>query len=142
MASLATTRQVDTSKAIGWACYWALTAACLASSSKNGAQHGPGFAAESATGPVVAAVQMYFPNQKVRLLSNAQQQVQAVVIGPPIALGAGRSLLELRWGACCVWPCAFPKAWQLLFRLRRIALSEEAEFACCVFQKQILAASK
>ena len=40
---------------------------------KNGAQHGPGYAAGSVAGPVVAAVQMYFPNDSVRLLPNAQQ---------------------------------------------------------------------
>jgi hypothetical protein len=40
---------------------------------KNGAQHGPGYAAGSVTGPLVAAVQMYFPNDSVRLLPNAQQ---------------------------------------------------------------------
>jgi hypothetical protein len=40
---------------------------------KNGAQHGPGYAAGSVTGPIVAAVQMYYPNDSVRLLPNAQQ---------------------------------------------------------------------
>ena len=40
---------------------------------KNGAQHGPGYAAGSVTGPVVAAVQMYHPTDSVRLLPNAQQ---------------------------------------------------------------------
>jgi hypothetical protein len=40
---------------------------------KNGAQHGPGYAAGSVTGPVVAAVQMIFGNSSVRLLPNAQQ---------------------------------------------------------------------
>jgi hypothetical protein len=40
---------------------------------RNGAQHGPGYAAGSVTGPVVAAVQMYFHNSSVRLLPNAQQ---------------------------------------------------------------------
>jgi hypothetical protein len=40
---------------------------------KNGVQHGPGYAAGSVTGPVVAAVQMYVPNESVRLLPNAQQ---------------------------------------------------------------------
>ena len=40
---------------------------------KNGAQHGPGYAAGSVTGPVVAAVQMYHQNESVRLLPNAQQ---------------------------------------------------------------------
>jgi hypothetical protein len=40
---------------------------------RNGAQHGPGYTAGSVTGPVVAALQMYEPNQSVRLLPNAQQ---------------------------------------------------------------------
>ena len=40
---------------------------------KDGVQHGSGYAAGSVTGPVVAAVQMYFPNNSVRLLPNAQQ---------------------------------------------------------------------
>ena len=40
---------------------------------RNGAQHGPGYAAGSVTGPVVAAVQMYNINESVRLLPNAQQ---------------------------------------------------------------------
>ena len=40
---------------------------------RNGAQHGPGYAAGSVTGPVVAAVQMYYQNASVRLLPNAQQ---------------------------------------------------------------------
>jgi hypothetical protein len=34
---------------------------------RNGAQHGPGYAAGSATGPVVAAVQMVYLNGSVRL---------------------------------------------------------------------------
>jgi hypothetical protein len=40
---------------------------------KNGVQHGPGYAAGSVTGPVVAAVQMWRENSSVRLLPNAQQ---------------------------------------------------------------------
>ena len=40
---------------------------------RNGAQHGPGYAAGSVTGPVVAAVQMVRPNGCLRLLPNAQQ---------------------------------------------------------------------
>jgi len=40
---------------------------------QNGVQHGLGYAAGSVTGPVVAAVQMYGPNNSVRLLPNAQQ---------------------------------------------------------------------
>ena len=40
---------------------------------RNGAQHGPGYAAGSVTGPVVAAVQMYDPSNSVRLLPNAHQ---------------------------------------------------------------------
>jgi hypothetical protein len=39
---------------------------------KNGVQHGPGYAAGSVTGPVVAAVQMYFSDQSVRVLPNAE----------------------------------------------------------------------
>jgi hypothetical protein len=40
---------------------------------KNGVHHGPGYAAGSVTGPVVAAVQMCTYNTSVRLLPNAQQ---------------------------------------------------------------------
>ena len=40
---------------------------------RNGAQHGPGYAAGSVTGPVVAAAQMVKPNESVRLLPHAQQ---------------------------------------------------------------------
>jgi hypothetical protein len=42
---------------------------------QNGAQHGPGYAAGSVTGPVVAALQMYNNDRasSVRLLPNAQQ---------------------------------------------------------------------
>jgi hypothetical protein len=39
---------------------------------KNGVEHGPGYAAGSVTGPVVAAVQMYYKDQSVRLLPNAE----------------------------------------------------------------------
>jgi hypothetical protein len=39
---------------------------------KNGVQHGPGYAAGSVTGPVVAAVQMYCNRSIVRLLPNAE----------------------------------------------------------------------
>jgi hypothetical protein len=39
---------------------------------KNGVQHGPGYAAGSVTGPVVAAVQMYSKDESVRLLPNAE----------------------------------------------------------------------
>jgi hypothetical protein len=39
---------------------------------KNGVQHGPGYAAGSVTGPVVAAVQMYEKDESVRLLPNAE----------------------------------------------------------------------
>ena len=38
-----------------------------------GMQHGPGYAAGSVTGPVVAAVQLFKYNTSVRLLPNAQQ---------------------------------------------------------------------
>ena len=39
---------------------------------KNGVQHGPGYAAGSVTGPVVAAVQMRYRNHSVRMLPNAE----------------------------------------------------------------------
>jgi hypothetical protein len=39
---------------------------------KNGVQHGPGYPAGSVTGPVVAAVQMYYEDASVRLLPNAE----------------------------------------------------------------------
>ena len=39
---------------------------------KNGVQHGPGYAAGSVTGPVVAAVQMYDKDASVRLLPSAE----------------------------------------------------------------------
>jgi hypothetical protein len=39
---------------------------------KNGVQHGPGYAAGSVTGPVVAAVQMVNRDESVRLLPNAE----------------------------------------------------------------------
>jgi hypothetical protein len=39
---------------------------------KNGVQHGPGYAAGSVTGPVVAAVQMRYRAQRVRMLPNAE----------------------------------------------------------------------
>jgi hypothetical protein len=39
---------------------------------KNGVEHGPGFAASSVTGPVVAAVQMVYKDASVRLLPNAK----------------------------------------------------------------------
>jgi hypothetical protein len=39
---------------------------------KNGVQHGPGYAAGSVTGPVVAAVHMLRKNASVRLLPNAE----------------------------------------------------------------------
>jgi hypothetical protein len=39
---------------------------------KNGTQHGPGYAAGSVIGPVVAAVQMLSVGTAVRLLPNAQ----------------------------------------------------------------------
>jgi hypothetical protein len=41
---------------------------------RNGAQHGPGYAAGSVTGPVVAAVQLFKIGGSVRLLPNAQQR--------------------------------------------------------------------
>jgi hypothetical protein len=39
---------------------------------KNGVKHGPGYAAGSVTGPVVAAVQIYTKDDSVRLLPNAE----------------------------------------------------------------------
>ena len=39
---------------------------------KNGVQYGPGYAAGSVTGPVVAAVQMFCEDTSVRLLPNAE----------------------------------------------------------------------
>jgi hypothetical protein len=39
---------------------------------KNGVEHGPGYAAGSVAGPVVAAVQMYYKNHSVRMLPNAE----------------------------------------------------------------------
>jgi hypothetical protein len=39
---------------------------------KNGVQHGPGYAAGSVTGPVVAAVQLVSSRTSVRLLPNAE----------------------------------------------------------------------
>jgi hypothetical protein len=39
---------------------------------KNGVQHGPGYAAGSVTGPVVAAAQMHYEDNSVRLLPNAE----------------------------------------------------------------------
>jgi hypothetical protein len=40
---------------------------------KNGVQHGPGHPAGSVTGPVVAAVQLFWKDASVRLLPNAQK---------------------------------------------------------------------
>jgi hypothetical protein len=42
---------------------------------KNGVEHGPGYAAGSATGPVMHAVQMYIMDRSVRLLPNAQAPI-------------------------------------------------------------------
>jgi hypothetical protein len=39
---------------------------------KNGVEHGPGYASGSVTGPVVAAVQLHYKNQSVRMLPNAE----------------------------------------------------------------------
>jgi hypothetical protein len=44
---------------------------------KNGVQHGPGYAAGSVAGPVVAAVQMYNKDSSVRLLPNAEAPANA-----------------------------------------------------------------
>jgi hypothetical protein len=42
---------------------------------KNGVQHGPGYPAGSVTGPVVAAVQMHYKDESVRLLPNAEAPI-------------------------------------------------------------------
>jgi hypothetical protein len=42
---------------------------------KNGVQHGPGYAAGSVTGPVVAAVHMYTKDASMRLLPNTEAPV-------------------------------------------------------------------
>jgi hypothetical protein len=42
---------------------------------KNGAEHGPGYAAGSVAGPVVHALQMYFKDTSVRLLPDAQAPI-------------------------------------------------------------------
>jgi hypothetical protein len=42
---------------------------------KNGVQHGPGYPAGSVTGPVVAAVQMRYKGDSVRLLPNAEAPI-------------------------------------------------------------------
>jgi hypothetical protein len=42
---------------------------------KNGVQHGPGYPAGSVTGPVVAAVQMNYVDDSVRLLPNAEAPI-------------------------------------------------------------------
>jgi hypothetical protein len=42
---------------------------------KNGVEHGPGFPAGSVTGPVVHAVQMYYRDQSVQLLPNAEAPI-------------------------------------------------------------------
>jgi hypothetical protein len=44
---------------------------------KNGIQHGPGYAAGSVTGPVVAAVHMTSKGSRVRLLPNAEAPANA-----------------------------------------------------------------
>jgi hypothetical protein len=44
---------------------------------KNGVQHGSGYAAGSVTGPVVAAVQMYYKDSSMRLLPNADATTNA-----------------------------------------------------------------
>jgi hypothetical protein len=44
---------------------------------KNGVQHGPGYAAGSVTGPVVAAVQLCIMDASVRLLPNAEAPASA-----------------------------------------------------------------
>ena len=42
---------------------------------RNGAEHGPGYAAGSVTGPVVHAVQMRQKDESVRLLPNAEAPI-------------------------------------------------------------------
>jgi hypothetical protein len=44
---------------------------------KNGVQNGPGYAAGSVTGPVVAAVQMFYKDTSVRMLPNAEAPTNA-----------------------------------------------------------------
>jgi hypothetical protein len=44
---------------------------------KNGVQHGPGYAAGSVAGPVVAAVQLWNKDSSVRLLPNAEAPANA-----------------------------------------------------------------
>jgi hypothetical protein len=44
---------------------------------KNGVQHGPGYAAGSVTGPVVAAAQMLHMKHSLRLLPNAEAPANA-----------------------------------------------------------------
>jgi hypothetical protein len=66
-------RQAAPSKAILLACSWLGLGGGSLRFSRNGAQHGSGYAAGSVTGPVVAAVQLYTHNASVRLLPNAQQ---------------------------------------------------------------------
>jgi hypothetical protein len=44
---------------------------------KNGVQHGPGYAAGSVTGPVVAAVQMGYKDTILRMLPNAEAPTNA-----------------------------------------------------------------
>jgi hypothetical protein len=39
---------------------------------KNGVEHGPGYPAGSVTGPVMAAVQMFYQDDSVRLLPDAE----------------------------------------------------------------------
>jgi hypothetical protein len=78
------TRQVATSRAIVLACSWTLATAPFGSSGiRNGAQHGPGYAAGSGTGPVciVATLQMINHNESAQLLPNAQQPEQTISRG-------------------------------------------------------------
>ena len=44
---------------------------------KNGVEHGPGYAAGSVTGPVVAAVQLYWEDASARMLPNAEAPTNA-----------------------------------------------------------------
>ena len=83
---------------------WSLLAGADAGSVlffKNGAKHGPGYPAGSVTGPVAAAVQMYYANEgdvqghAARLLPGAEWPA-----GKFDALDSVRGLRPLVYGVC------------------------------------------